>query len=63
MQLSLKGKIFLDFLLAFSKFRFSFKLSEIKMTLVTDVVLNWWTSKNMVREMSKKSRSRRPFNK
>ena len=63
MQLSLKGKIFLDFLLGFSKFRFSFKLSEIKMTLVTDVVLNWWTSKNMVREMSKKSRLRRPFNK
>ena len=63
MQLSLKGKIFVNFLLSFSKFRFSFKLSEIKMTLVTDVVLNWWTSKNMVREMSKKSRLRRPFNK
>ena len=57
--LSKKRKTFSQFPFAFSKFRLSFEhFQKKKMTLIADVFLNLRTPK-----MSKKSRSRGPFDK
>ena len=63
MQLSQKQKIFSEFFFVFSKFSFNFKNFSRKMTLIVDVFLNLPTPKNVVREMSKKSRFESPFDK
>ena len=63
MQLSQKQKMFSEFFFVFSKFSFNFKNFSRKMTLIVDVFLNLPTPKNVVREMSKKSRFESPFDK
>ena len=61
MHLSQKRKIFSQFFSAFCKFRISFEHFQRTMILIADVFSNLRTPKNMVREMSKKSRFRESF--
>ena len=63
MQLSQKQKIFSQFVFAFSKFRLNFEHFQKEMTLLADAFLNLRSPRNVVREMSKKSRFRRSFEK
>ena len=63
MHLSQKRKIFSQFFSAFCKFRISFEHFQRTMILIADVFSNLRTPKNMVREMSKKSRFRESFSK
>ena len=63
MQLSQKRKIFSQFVFAFSKFRLNFEYFQKEMTLLADAFLNLRSPRNVVREMSKKSRFRRSFEK
>ena len=63
MQLSRKRKIFSQFVFAFSKFRLNFEHFQKEMTLLADAFLNLRSPRNVVREMSKKSRFRRSFEK
>ena len=64
MQLSQKRKIVSETCLSFSKFRFKFEhFFKKKMTPVAEAFLNLRTRKNVVREMSKKSTFRGPFQK
>ena len=61
MQLSKKKKTFSQSVSLFLEFRWNFENFQTKMTLVADVVLESQTPKDVVRQMSRKSRFRRPF--
>ena len=63
MQLSQKQKIFSTLIFAFSKLNLILKISKRKMTLITYVFFVVRTPKNVVRQMSTKSRFREPFHK
>ena len=64
MQLSQMEKTFPKSFFAFSKFRFSSQhFQKKKITVIADMFLNFRTLKSVVREMSKKSLFRGPFNK
>ena len=62
-QLSEKGKIFSGYFFTFYKFRFNFEHLKKNMTLIDVVFLNLRALKQVVRQMSKKSHFRGPFNK
>ena len=49
MQLSQKGKIFPEFLFAFSKFRYTFEHFQKNMAIIADVFLNLRTPEEVVR--------------
>ena len=49
MQLSMKRKIFPQFLFAFSKFGFSFEHCQERLALLSDVFLSFWTPKDLLR--------------
>ena len=51
------------FFFTFSEFTFNFEHFQKKMILITDLFLNWRTRKDVVTQMSKKSRFRRPLDK
>ena len=61
MQFSLKQKVFCQCFSAFSKCILAFEHFLKKMTLIADELLKLRTSKNMVRNMSKNSPFREPF--
>ena len=61
MQLPQQKKVFHNFFFTVSKFRFNFKYFHEKITLIAEVFLNLRTPKSVVREMSKKSHLRGPF--
>ena len=61
MHLSQKRKIFYQFFFSFSKLRVNFEDFIKKITLTADVFLNLRSPKYVVREMSKKSPFRGPF--
>ena len=63
MHLSQKRKIFSQFFSTFYKFRNNFEHFQKTIILIADVFSNLRTPKNMVREMSKKSRFRESFSK
>ena len=63
MKLSQKRKTLSQFFLAFSKFWINFQHFHQKMNLTADVFFNLSTPKNVIREMSKKSRFRGTFKK
>ena len=53
--------MFLNFLLLFGNLDSISNIFKKKIFLIADVFLNWRTPKNVVRQMSKKSRLRGPF--
>ena len=63
MQLSKKQKTFSDLFSAFLEFTLYIKHIENKMTLIVYVFQKLETAKDLVRQMSKKSRFGRPFSK
>ena len=56
-------KLFLDFFVRFRNLDSILNIFGKNMTLIADVFLNLRTPKNVVREVSKKSHLRGPFNK
>ena len=60
MHLSLKKKIFSQFFTAFFESALNFEHFQKKMTLIAYVFPKLPTTKNVLREMSKKSRFREP---
>ena len=63
MHLSQKQKIFLEFFSAFFKSALNFKHFQKKMTLIAYVFPKLTTTKNVLRQMSKRSRFREPLDK
>ena len=61
MQLSSKEKTFSWFFARYLKSTSNFKNFEKKMTFIADVFLKFWTAKDVVKIMSKKSCFRKPF--
>ena len=62
-KLSQKQKLFSQFVAAFLKSRLNFEHFQTKTTLIFDVFPKLQTPKNVVNEISKKSRFREPFDK
>ena len=63
MQLSKKQNTFSDLFSAFSEFELNIKHLKKKMTLIAYITPKLRTVKDVVREMFKKTRFRRSFNK
>ena len=63
MQLSQKEKNIFQFFLHDGNLDSICNICKKKMSLIADAFLNLWPPKNVVRQMSKKSRFRGPFNK
>ena len=61
MHLSQKQKIFCQFFSAFVESAFNFKHFQEKMTVIANVFPKLPTTKNVLRQMSKSSRFREPF--
>ena len=61
MHLSKKQKIFSEFFSAFFKSALNFEHFQKKMTLIAYVFPKLTTTKNVLRQMSKSSRFREPF--
>ena len=61
MQLSQKQKLFSQFFSAFSKSRLNFEDFKKRITRIAYVFLKLWIPKNLVKQISKKTRFRGPF--